>query len=434
MTGEVAHQWRQDLKRFLNRSLILPARAAFLNKGDLEIIRLTIQSTSAFSTLSCPVILDLTLSSPSLAGSQTSKRDNDSWTLAVFSLLDETLQSSRSKHKSAAVHDMLNQVKKHEVSLSAKSLRSVCKTHALQAGRTDWSVLLTIAEINPDVFIIRDGDDLLGTVLERISLDAPTLKVGYWRDEISQTIQTIAAGFARARDPSGFVKIWFQHLAAIGPHTSDVEDMGQYRIWYNEELCKTIAQSLEKTMNTKQILSLVDWLDSQADKPAENAAVILLLEALSQGITQDDVSDSVGMRLFDIVFNRNLPSSVNVAILRRKWTVARRSLQWATLEQGHEIWDTSVTRLRDTLTKGHLADRHVFEAFKFAVAAWIANHPGGKYEDDTAKLTLSSLSQLDDIPVVLPHDWAEHCVIGYLTHKYGGWSYDDRDACPRLLR
>lgn len=434
MDYKLGKQWREDLRRFLNRSLILPARTAFLNKGDLEVIRSTVQSTIGFSTVACSVILDLALSSPSLAGSQSAKRDNDSWAQAVFSLLDDTLQSSRSKHKYAAVQDMLNQIQKHEVSLSAESLRSVCESHALQPGHTQWGILLTTAKINADVFIGRDGNDLLGTVLERIPLDELRYTRSWCVTEARGTVERIAAGFAMARDPSTFVKIWFQHLAATGPHVNDIEGSAQYRIWYTEALCETISQSLEKTMNTKQILSLVDWLGSQVDKPAENAAVVLLLEALSQGITQDDVADAVGMPLFEIVFKRNLPLSANAAVLACRWTVARRALQWATLEQGYGIWATAVTELRETLAKGPLTDVVVFGAFKFAVAAWIANHPGGKYEDEAAQLTLSSLSQLDDVPMFLPDYCAEHRVIGYLTDMYGGSGSDPREGCPRLLR
>lgn len=434
MYYEVEGQWREDLKRFLNRSLILPGRAAFLNKGDLEVIRLTVQSTIGFSTVACAAILDLTLSSPSLAGSQSAKRDNDSWTQAIFSLLDETLQSSRSKRKDAAVQDMLKQIQRHEVSLSAQSLRSVCEKHVLQPGRTNWGILLTIAEINPDVFVVEDGGELLGTVLERITLDEPANQDSSRGSEIGRTVEKIAAGFARARVPSGFVKIWFQHLAATGPHASGMEGSVQYQIWYNDRLCETIAKSVEKTMNIKQIMMLVDWLDSQADEPAANATVILLLEALSQGIAQDEVADSVGMRLFEIVFHRTLPSSVNAAVLARRWTVARRALEWATLEQGYGIWATAVTQLRDTLTKEPLTDAPAFEAFKFAVAAWITNHPGGKCEDEAVELTLSSLSRLDNVSVFLPEGHAEHRVIGYLTDKYGGCGSVHRDGCPRLLR
>jgi len=428
MTYQLERQWQQDLKRLLARSLILPARTAFLNKGDLEIIRLVIQSTSGFSTVSCPVILDQVLSSPSLAGSQTAKRDNDSWIQAVFSLLDETLQSSRSKHRFDAVWNMLKRIDENKVSLSVESLRSVCKNHALQPETTIWRIILKIADISPDVFMAGEGDELFQAVLTRLPLgvDNDRLK--------SDVISALAAGFARSRNTSGFVKIWFQYLAAAEPDASDIAEGSQYWIWYNDALRQSIAESLEKTMTAKQILSLVDWLDSQADKPAENAAVILIVEALSKGITQDDVTDSVGMRLFEMVSKRSLPLPANNAALACKWTVARRSLQWATIEQCHEIWTALVTDLRDTLTMGSVTEKHVFEAFKFAAAAWVANHPGGKHEDEAANLTLSALSQLDDTAMFLPDDCEEHRVIRYLTDMSGDRSLLHHDYCPPLLR
>jgi nucleolar pre-ribosomal-associated protein 2 len=412
MPEEVARLWRQDLKRFMARSFILPARAAFLNNRDLEIMRLAIESTTGFSTIGCSVLLDLTLSSPSVAGSQTAKRDNDSWTQAVFSLLEETLQSSSSKHRLAVVQDMLTQIKKHKVALSADSLRSVCLHHGMQPDGAMWGILSTIAELNPDVFIIREGDDLLQAVIDR-------LPVGDSVPAKAETINRIAAGFAKARDLQGFIKIWFRHLAAAGSHTSDSEAKDQYQIWYSKELRDTISESLEKTMSAKQILSLVDWLDSQADKPAENAAVILAMGAVSEGITQDDVTDEVGTRIFGIVFKKDLPPAVNDAVLTCKWAVARRSLHWATLEQGSEIWTTSVTQLRHTLAKLPLADASAFEAFKFAAAAWVANRPSGKYEAEAAELTLSVLSQLSDTQRIPADSSAAQRVIEYLTDSNG---------------
>ncbi|KAB5569996.1 Urb2/Npa2 family-domain-containing protein [Coniochaeta sp. 2T2.1] len=424
------------LRHFLTRNLILPARAAFLNHGDLEIIRQTIQSTAGFSTVSCPVILDLVLSSPSLAGSQTAKRDNDSWIQGVFSLLVETLQSSRSTRKLTAIHTLLQTIGDEHVSIPVNGLRTVCRNFALQTEETDWLTIVLVARINPDAFIGKGDDDLLQAALGRIKPDESSNVGGDWSEaetQMADFLKFIADGFEKARDPSTFVKIWFERLAAIGPHTADVEDGRQYQIWYNDGLCKRVAQSIKKTMNTKQILSLVGWLDSQVDQPAENATVNLLLETLSRATEQDDVADAVGMRLFEIITKRSLPVTANATVVASKWTVARRCLMWATLEEGKLIWASSVEELRKILALSPSKALHVFQAFKFAAAAWIANYPGGQYENEAAELTLTALSALNDTPLSYSPESGDHPFIGYLTGFYGGSDKRDRDSCPRVL-
>ncbi|KAB5515432.1 Urb2/Npa2 family-domain-containing protein [Coniochaeta sp. 2T2.1] len=425
-----------SLRHFLTRNLILPARAAFLNQGDLEIIRQTLQSTAGFSTVSCPVILDLALSSPSLAGSQTAKRDNDSWIQGVFSLLVETLQSSRSTRRLAAIHTILQTVGDQHVSIPVDSLRTVCRNFALQTEGTDWLTLVLVARISPDAFIGKGDDDLFQAVLDRIKLDGSNIVGDDWSEADAQKadfLKFIAEGFEKARDPSTFVKIWFERLAAIGPHTADVEDSRQYQIWFNDGLRKRVAQSIKKTMNTKQILSLVDWLDSQVDQPAENATANLLLETLSRATKEDDVVDTVGMRLFEIISKRSLPATTNPTVVASKWTVARRCLMWATLEERKQIWVSSVEELRKILALSPSEEVHVFQAFKFAAAAWIVNYPGGQYENEAAELTLTALSPLNDTPLSYSREGGEHPFVGYLTGIYGGSGKPDRDSCPRLL-
>jgi nucleolar pre-ribosomal-associated protein 2 len=421
--SEVESRWTQDLKRFLTRALILPARTAFLNREVLEIIRIAIEKTMMFSTLACPVIFDLVLSAPHMAGGQSARRENDSWTQAVFSLLEETLQPSKSQYKLAAVRVMMDKALKWDVSLSRESLRAFAKSYALQSDKPEWSLLLLTAKLNVDAFIAGDDEELLTAVL-----DVPKAADSFSDGNVTEAadfIVTLADGYARARDLSGFVQKWFQYLSSVEPHLSS--EPPQYQLWYNEKLCKTVAEHLEKTMNTKQILSLLDWLDTQEDGPAQNAALVLILGALSPGITQDDVVDAVGLRLHETTSKRSLPFDVNDEVLANKWTVARRSIEWATYEQSQQIWTNLATDVERTL-KAPLKHISIVEAFKFAASAMLANYHGGAQEDQISSIIITALDRI--------HTSRQ-------TKKWSDLLYPERlealvdfcgVGCPRLLR
>lgn len=415
---QVKERWIHDLKRFLTRNLILPARTAFLNQGTVEIIRLTLEITRGFSIISCPVIFNLVLDSPPLAGGQGAKRDNDLWIQAVFALLDETLQSSKSKHKLTAVKQLMDKAYDNGVSLSLESLRSFCNGYALRPTDIEWPLLLLVAKLNPDVFIVGDGEALLESILDR--LRSPDILAGESLDDATQFIVCLAEGFAKTRNLSGFVKRWYQCLRATNPQSQS--KARHYLLWYSEKLITVVAESLEKTMNAKQILSMLDWLESQGEGPADDATLILLFGALSQGISQEEVVDAVGTRLFDTTCQKKFPETANPEVLAIKWTLARKSLDWCPLKQAEEIWTYyygAEPSMDYMSTECPPSETYLFEVFKFVVAGWAGTKDG---KDKAVYWTTEFLRRLDqDLgPSKQP---LRQMVADYLV-----------DGCPRLLR
>lgn len=427
VNDEVKKRWTQDLKRFLTRSFILPARTAYLNQEVLEIIRIAVEKTLVFSTVSCPVIFNLVLSAPHLAGGQGARRQNDMWIQAVFSLLVETLQESRSPHRLAAVRDMMDKALKCDVSLSRDSLRSFAKSYALASDKPQWSLLLLIAKLNADTFIAVDDDSLLKTILDASISDQVWTDAE--ADEAADFLVTLAHGYAKGRDLTGFLRKWFQYLASAEPHLPFKSP--QARLWYNEKLYQTVSELLEKTMNMKQILSFLDWLDAQEDGAARNAALVLILGAFSQGIRQDEIVDAVGLRLHDAVLRRRLPADVNDEVVSNRWIVARRSVEWATYEQAQRVWSDLAMEVKKELELNGPLDRDsMVEAYKFAASALVANHPGGVYEEQIINQMLVFLdrvySGLDSKSGPVPEpDAAQVARLEELWRN---------GFCPRLLR
>lgn len=380
---EVKIKWTRDLRLFLTRNLILPARAAFVNRRTTEAMEMAVKLSSSSDTVCYPVIFDLVLSSPHIVGSQSTKRENDAWTQAVFDILEESLRASSSEERPAAILSMMHLVHKRGIALSLQSLRSVCRCYALQPDQTNWALLSRIAEINCDVFVTGERQELIYEVLERTRGDS---SLSDEESEVASSfIVSLAAGFGRARDLAGFIMKWFQYLALAKPHLESRTNW--FEPWCNDKLIETVAESLQRSMNAKQILSLLDWLDP-LDTLAENAALMFILFAISGGhksIAQDELTDVVGMRIFNMAFNRchlvSLPEDVAV----RRWALIERSIAWATLEQAQSIWTQISPELHDILETRPLADESTVFAFRCSVATWLANYPGGKHEDDAAQ-------------------------------------------------
>lgn len=386
---EVQTRWAKDLRRFLTRSLMLPARTAFVNRGTTEAIEIAVQMAAQSDTVSYPVIFDLVISSPRIIGSQSAKRENEAWVQAVFDIIQESLRFSTSEQRPASLQAMMDMVHEREVVLSLQSLRSVCKANALRPDRTHWTLLLRTAEINPDVFIAEERQELLHEVLDRTrgadSLSNEDLETA------TLFIITLADGFAKARDLAGFVKKWFQYLAFTEPHLEQTTN--RYHIWCNKRLNYTVALSLQKSMNIKQISSLLDWLDSQ-DGLAEVAALALILAAISKEITQVELIDAVGQRLFEMVFSRDRPASLPIDVSVCIWSVTESSIEWGTLEQAELIWARISPELRGVLEKSPLTEDATLHAFRCSAAAWLASYPGGKHEDEAATTACGFLDRL----------------------------------------
>lgn len=385
---EVKTRWARDLRLFLIRNLILPARAAFVNRRTTEAMEMAVKLSSSSDIVCSPVIFDLVLSSPHIVGSQSTKRENDAWTEAVFDILEESLRASSSEGRPAAILAMMHMVHKRGIALSLQSMRSVCRCYALQPDQTNWALLSRIAEINCDVFVTGERQELLYEVLERTRDSSLSDEES---EPTSSFIVSLAAGFGRARDLAGFIMKWFQYLALTKPHLESRTNW--FEPWCNGKLIETVAESLQRSMNTKQILSLLDWLDP-LDTLAENAALMFILFAVSggyKGLAQDELTDVVGMRMFNMAFNRghlvSLPGDVSI----RRWALIERSIAWATLEQAQSIWTQISPELHGFLETRPLADESTVFAFRCCIATWLANYPGGKHADDAAQTARSFL-------------------------------------------
>ncbi|KAK3295539.1 Urb2/Npa2 family-domain-containing protein [Chaetomium fimeti] len=342
---EVAVQgrWAQDLRRFLARNLILPARAVFLTKGSQDIVKVAVDMSSASAQITFPVLFDLVSKSPLEIGGKTSRKDYETWVQAVFDTIMHASKNLGRENKTVAVRTAMEIAADRGTALSAASLRAVCNDYALRTDAYDWGLLLAAVKLNPDVFLVtEEGKQLLEKILEKTkhsdSLGDDDSK------KAAQFIVLLADGYAQARDLSTFARVWLKHLAPAKPKA------GLQPLWAQKELGDTVAKLLQSSLNSTQLVETLEWLSSQTE-PAESIARIHILEAISGGITQEEFVDATNIKIFQGAFLEKPSKKDLPAISACRWMVASKAIARGTLEEADQIWSQIKSDVKSALRK-----------------------------------------------------------------------------------
>ncbi|KAK4194263.1 Urb2/Npa2 family-domain-containing protein [Triangularia verruculosa] len=387
----IKERWTRDLRRFLSRNLILPARAAFLNKKDQSILQTAVEASAESCFLTFPVIFDLVGKSPCEFGGNTSIKDYETWVQAVF---DTIVAASTTIHSSSnlmtgtlaltAMRRVMKLAAERGAVLSAQSLRLVCKEYAVGPQTNDWSLLLSIVKVNPDAFLLSgDGKELLDQILERANSSSPLIQE--YQETVSQFIVLLASGYAQARDLSSFVKTWLKYLDS--PKSEEKLEP----LWARQELVDTVARLVQSSLNTNQLAELVAWLSEQE----ASAAKVFILSALSSGVTREEFVDAANMKIFDAIMAQKVSKKDAPVISACRWSDAARTLAEGTLEEAGQVWSQVGSYLKKALKKSPVGDEDTFAAFKCCVAAWLSNYLEGDNEEETSKLVCSFLSRVE---------------------------------------
>ncbi|KAK4650494.1 hypothetical protein QC762_707930 [Podospora pseudocomata] len=395
-------RWAKDLRRFLSRNLMLPARAAFLNRNDRSVLQRAVEACSAgppprfmrrpsSSFLTFPVIFDLVGQSPREFGGNTSIKDYETWVQAVFDTMFTTsktiphLKGQVESEGKSAMRRVLEVATSRDEALSAESLRLVCKEFALGERKDDWDILLSIVKLNPDAFLLsEDGKELLNQILEKTK--GSNSLTDEDREVAVEFIALLAEGYAQARDLSSFVKTWLHYLDS--PKSEGKLDP----LWAQEELAVTVASLVQFSLNANQLAELVAWLSEQE----ASAARVFLLEALSRGVAREEFIDAANMKIFDAIMAQKVSKKDALLISACRWSDAARTLAECTLEEAGRVWSRVGSHLKKTLKKSGVDGEDTFAAFECCVAAWLSNYLEGADEEETSKLVCSFLGKLEE--------------------------------------
>jgi len=371
----VTQVWSKDLRHFLMNTVILPARSAFLNREQTGILDAAIGDTASASSdaaLKSAVLFYLVLKAPPILGKAKAKFENEKWIQKVFDLVEKPLQLLPGTERNEAISDLLNMAAQQHLSPSLASLRAICTNYALQAGNTDWQLISSVARCDADAFIVSpEGPALLELLFQRLSVPSVVDQADI--ESVSEFLISLARGFASARDLSGFVKKWFEHLAGWEP--GDITTNTAASACFGAGLSSAVGALLQPSLSTQQLVSLLSWLKSQ-DGPNTDLARRVIFAALSGGISAEEYADAVGTGLLVPVRadEGSLPSEVQAM----SWQLVSRALGWATFEQAKQIWSDIKSPVVEILAQPEAPTGYALEVFKCAYTASMAL----KYDQD----------------------------------------------------
>ncbi|KAL2270409.1 hypothetical protein VTJ83DRAFT_2593 [Remersonia thermophila] len=418
----VRDRWTRDLRRFLTRNLVLPARAAFLTKGNQEVVRITVEMSSPAAAATFPVLYDLVSKSPLEHGGRTSKKDYESWLQVVFDVLVHAAKNLNRDSKQVAVRALLELAADRSSPLSAASLRGVCNEYGSLGEDYDWSLLLSVVRLNPDVFLLTDaGKGLLNKVLAKTT--QPESLSEDDAGKAAQFIVLIADGYAQGRDLPTFFRVWLEHLAPSKPKA------GLRPLWAGEKLARTVAKLIQASLNPSQLAEVLDWLASQT-QAGQGMARIHILDAISSGLSREEFVDAASMKTFEGVFLEDYSKKEPPAISARRWMVASRSIARGTLEEAGRIWSRIRSDIKSTLRKQPVDREDTLTAFKCCAAAWLAHYPGAEHEEDAAALLCSFVERLLKDGELTSLDLGAGAASAVSRETYVAWILSE---APRIL-
>jgi len=388
LDGAVRERWTWGIERFLIRNLILPSRVEFLNEKDQGFLRLTVEASAGSSERSHPVLFELVSKSPRVLGGMASKNSFEAWMQSVFDIILATLQSCPGEQSRMAVAALVETAAARRISLSDRSLRSACKIFAQGSG-VEETFLRFVSELNPETVLASDeGRGLLERVLQKAR--NPDLLAGKELDQTSQFVVCLAECYSKARDFTGFIKLWLENLVLDGSGKT------LNALWAQDALSRRVSDLLEKSLSHDQLQEVLDWLSSQT-KPADIASRIHILGAISAGIRSEEYIDAANMMIFVGAFPNTLSrKDLTTDSSAIRWEIARDAILRGTPDDVGRVWEETRHDIRHTLRKSSTHKPSTFAAFQCCSAVWLENSPGGPHEDEAAALVCSFIDRLGE--------------------------------------
>lgn len=383
--------WRQALRRFFIKNMILPARAAFLNRKEVGIIQEAANMTSSLPTASSPVLFSLAVSPSGSIDDASGRKDREDWTQRMFEITEEAMRAAEPAKRNEAMKIIFDTALQSKASISLGSLRAVCRQYTNEAGAIDLSLVPRIADIDVDVFMIStEGQTLLDDILGQITnlgddeLDASA------EADLVKFVVSLATGSSKARNLSWFIMKWTGVLSQCLVKDDDFSSVKG--IWSSTQVIEAVANLLQPSVNTSQLATLLDWLESHEDS-FKKGSLLIVLDAISKGVTDEEFVDSVGTRLFDLASKVKL-KQVDGSVRSRWWRIVERTVSTSELETVGALWTKVESDLKKALKKENPADPTALAAFRCCSAFWLANYPKGPLESETSAMAWTFLKKL----------------------------------------
>ncbi|RGP67803.1 nucleolar pre-ribosomal-associated 2 [Fusarium longipes] len=426
-------KWISDIEKLMHRNLILPARAAFINRQDLEPITKALNAANNNLDVAAPALYYLASSVTDALSEGRLRKGNIDWTKQIFKIVESSLRDREDRDRLVQV--VLERAAEKSMSIDTEDLRSVCREYALREQSTNWRLTAVIARCDPDIFLQRseEGARLLETVCERSTSQELTPDDV---ESVSNIIKAIGQVFRTGRVFGDFLKLWFQQLCKVEKQKNKIVSpwlqVGQVQQGHD-----SFETLIEKEMSVQQLLDVLGWLENEK---LHSRALCLFLDSIAQGIRSETYVDAIGSKLFDLVSQVKKSSSALTAL---KWGVVSKTISWVTPELRSEIWTSVQGQLTKILSESPVESRETYEAFKCCCQAWISMSPDGAHIAEPASLVDAFTTRLSsellsskslkgkDLSVFLQRGSSPAFLEEAAAEHYLAWFLRD---CSRLTR
>ncbi|KAH7409155.1 Urb2/Npa2 family-domain-containing protein [Cadophora sp. MPI-SDFR-AT-0126] len=367
--------WAKQLEILVARNIVIPA------KTDQSLLGTLTKASVLQNTGNAPLLFDIAIRSvPPTGSARRRKAPDEKFLQAVFDSL-KTSMSNVKENNGKQMCAMLQLAIDHKLDLDLAILRDI----ASESNMADWDILSTIIELDANVFLLGEGKALLDQLLEAITKASLSQT---WSDiqekVVSAVLVPLMQAFAKARDLSGFIRLWFLQLVAY-EKLRDGANIALFGAWEDKALQIEMQKLMEPSLNVSQIVKILDWLSEEVSEHPD--AVCVILEAVAVSVSgEEEVVDAINSRLYHIIFDGDASDKLSSRYRWRSWRIISHTLNW--IEMGDlnklaALWESqakpfaSLSRFSksESILKCKPKDQRGLESleiFRFTCSAWTA--------------------------------------------------------------
>ena len=392
LPAPIRRSWAADLRDFLQRNVLLPARAAFMAGGDLDVLNTAVLMTRRSVEVTSPALYLLAQNSPKPLD-EKSKGKVSEWMNEVLKAVEGTLPSIALDTRIRVIEGILGEARKHETKIDEALLADICSRHGFESGTIHWSVVSAVLKLDPDMVLEGEqGKKLMDDVITSIRAFDNTDEES--TGHVMQIIEAIMTAFTNAKDLTGYLKLWYEELGKVSGPTAGSPWL-QPSIRYDSSVFS--REKLELEITVKQLLDFLDWMGSQ--EPIRLGCLYVVLESIANGLRSPEFTDIVGPKIAELVVSSFTKASPRTSLFSLRWSVLGRVMPWLAPDARDELWGQVEDKVAGLLGKGELSDDDTLQALQFAFTAWSLMTPDGAPLDSVSSTTLAVADRLSkEIP------------------------------------
>ncbi|SPO03000.1 uncharacterized protein DNG_05681 [Cephalotrichum gorgonifer] len=383
----VRRAWVADLRDFLQRNLLLPARASFMGAGDLEVLKTVVLMTRRHAAVTSPALYLLAQNSPKPMDEKSRQKVSE-WMNEVLKAIEGTLPSVAFETRTRVLEGILVEAQKNEIKINDGVLMGICSKYGFEKGSIHWSVVSAVLKLDPDMIFEGDkGQALLGEVIKSIrGVGAGSGPDGHY---VMNIIDAIITAFTNAKDFTGYLKLWYEELSRID-HVSAASPWLQSTIRYDKSVFS--KQKLELEITVKQLLDVLEWLASQ--EPVHPESLHVILDSIAHGLKSPEFTDVAGPKISGLVVKLFTSTNTQSGAIPLRWSILSQVIPWLAPDARDRLWAEMKLVLVEVLEQGKLSDEDTLQALKFIFVAWSLMMPDADLRVEVASIALAAARRL----------------------------------------